>query len=183
MLAGLGNSFSGQAMLKSLGIGSGSNLEITPRGDGKKLLGSKGGASKSTSSSGYVGNSSGSDIKDSTMQEAEDSKKQMMIEAKEEEEANQVTVLNETVIKIYELLDDVASGKSSFNVRVSGYGLTSTRKNSGSGAQGGIAALDNLSGVSRNSTTIGGSSGGGTAIGSVTTGGGSSFDLGGWTMT
>ena len=169
IISGLGSSFSGKSMLEKLGISAGTGLEITPRG-GNSVLASGGGST--TSGSGYVGNSSGSDIKDSTIQEANDSKKQQMIEAKEEEESNQVDVLNNTVIKIYELLDDVASGKSSFKVKVEGYGLTKANGGSTATALGGLSALDE-------GTSSGGTGGGGSA-----TSGGvkSSLDLGGWTM-
>ncbi len=175
MISGLGSSFSGRAMLNKLDIGTGSGLAITPRGDGSALISSAGGGNKSTSGSGYVGNASGNDVKDSTIQESEDSKKQQMIEAKEEAEANQVDVLNTTVVKMYELLEAVASGKSSFNVRVEGYGLTKAS----SGAQGGVSALGN----------DGSSGGGGNNIltataGSVNSSGVSgSVTLGGWTTT
>jgi hypothetical protein len=168
MISGLGSSFSGRAMLDKLGIGTGSGLATVTRGDGSSLVGSQGGGAQTTSGSGYVGNSSGSDVKDSTIQESEDSKKQQMIEAKEEEEANQVDILNQTVIKIYELLDEVASGKSSFNVKVEGYGLT---KAGGSGAMGGVAGVLSGSGNS--------GSGGGSPTNSTSVSG--SVDFGGWT--
>jgi len=178
LVSGLGNSFSGRAMLNQLGIGSGSGLTVTPRGDGGGLLGSTGGGSASTSGSGYMaGNASGSDVKDSTIQESEDSKKKQMIEAKEEAEANQVDILNTTVIKIYELLDDVAHGNGSFTVKVDGYGLT---KASSGGAIGGVGGLSGGSGGTGGSS--GGSAGGslGSANSSSVSG---SVDLGGWTMT
>jgi hypothetical protein len=167
MISGLGSSFSGRAMLSKLGIESGSGLAVTPRGTGGGLIGSSGGGAQTTSNSGYVGNSASSDIKESTIQEAEDSKKQQMIEAKEEAETNQVDILNTTVLKIYELLDDVAHGNSSLTVKVEGYGLT--RAGSG-GAQGGLAGLGNNS-----------SSGAGSSINSSSSSGG--LDLGGWTST
>jgi hypothetical protein len=168
LISGLGNSFSGQRMLKQLGISSGSGLTVTPRGDGGGGA-STGGGGSSTSGSGYVGNSSGSDIKNSTIQESEDSKKQQMVEAKEEEEANQVNVLNTTVLKIYELLDDVAHGNGCFRVKVEGYGLT--KAGAGNSSLGGVGALDNSS-----SSTL--SSGG---VNSKSISG--SIDFGGWTTT
>ena len=181
MISGLGSSFSGQAMLRKLGIGSGSGLAITPRGDGGGLMGQVGGGAQSTSGSGYIGNSSSSDIKNSTIQEAEDSKKQQMIEAKEEEEANQVNVLNTTVLQIYEILNDVVNGDRSFKVKVEGYGLT---KAGGGGAQGGVSGALNLS----RSDSFGASSGGGignsslNSSGSINSSGISgSVDFGGWT--
>lgn len=175
MISGLGSSFSGRAMLNKLGIGTGSGLAAVTRGDGGGSSGSSGGGTKSTSGSGYVGNSSGSDVKDSTIQESEDSKKQQMIEAKEEAEANQVDVLNQTVIKMYELLEEVATGKSSFAVRVEGYGLT---KAGSGGAMGGVNGLSN----SGSSGGGGGSAGGGGLGGSSnSTSVSGSVDFGGWT--
>lgn len=167
ILSGLGNSFSGQKMLNEMGINANSGLMITPRGDGSNLVGSTGGGKQTTSESGYAGNSSGSDIINSTQQEAEDSKKQLMIEAKEEEGASEIDVLNTTVLKIYELLDEVASGKSSFNVRVEGYGLT--KAGNGRSAQGGVRALsqgNSVLGGGVNSTSVSGN-----------------IDFGSWTTT
>lgn len=180
MISGLGSSFSGRAMLDKLGIGTGSGLAAVTRGDGGGSGGSTGGGSKSTSGSGYVGNSSGNDVKDSTIQESEDSKKQQMIEAKEEEEANKVDVLNQTVIKIYELLDEVASGKSSFAVRVEGYGLI--KSGSGGGAAGGVAALGSggsgFGGGSSGSGSLNGGGGGGASNSTSVSG---TANFGGWT--
>jgi hypothetical protein len=186
LISGLGNSFSGQAMLDQLGINSGTKLEITPRGNGS-LLKSVGGGQQTVSESGYgrtIGNTSGSDIKNATMQEAKDSKKQLMVEAQEEEEANQINVLNATVLKIYELLDDVAHGSGCFRVKVDSYGLT---KAGSSSVQGGVGALDSLGsesplGSSVNSYSSGGSnlSGGGVNSGGLS---GGSIDFGGWTTT
>lgn len=179
MASGLGNSFSGRAMLEEMGISSGSGLSITPRGDGSILGKLTGGGKKTTSGSGYVGNASGSDVKNSTIQEAEDSKEQLMVEAQEEAETNQITVLNTTVVKIYELLDDVVHGNSSVKVKVEGYGLTTAGANST--ALGGVAALGD------SGTSVGGTSGGGTSgvnssgIGSNGVSG--SINLGGWTTT
>lgn len=194
MVQGLGSSFSGRAMLNKLGIGAGSSLAVTPRGGGGSGGGGSGAtAGASVSESGYVGNASGSDIKDSTIQESKDSKKQQMIEAKEEEEPNQVNVLNDTVIKIYELLDDVVHGSSTFRVKVEGYGLTKA-SNSASALGGveGLSALDASSGgggggsSSSNRSISGsggslGSSGGSLAGGGSSGGVGGNVTLGGWT--
>ena len=174
---GLGNSFSGRAMLDQLGIQSGSGLAVTPRGSGQNLL-PDGGVEKTTSESGYVGNASDSDVKNSTMQEAEDSKKQLMIEAQENAEETQIDTINATVLKIYELLDDVAHGNSYFRVKVEGYGLTKAG-NSGSSI-GGVNALDSL-GSSINSQS---NSSAGLSSGGVNSGGlGGSVSLSGWTTT
>lgn len=219
MISGLASSFSGRAMLSTMGIGSGSGLAVTPRGGdgvggggGAGGGGLTGGGAATTSGSGFVGNSSGSDIQQSTMQEANDSKKQQMIEAKEEAETNQVDILNSYVIKIYSLLDEVAHGNRSLNVKVAGYGLIGTNS---SGAQGGVNGLNNAnsntnnafnngtsnSGISGNGGSTGGWSdngyssgsnggtdnfGGSTSGGSVNSGNSAgastSVNLGGWTM-
>ena len=170
MISGLGSSFNGQAMLNKLGIGTGSSLPIVHRGGGSSTgVGAAGGTVSESGS--YAGNASGSDIKDSTIQESEDSKKQQMIEAKEEEEANQVNVLNETVLKIYELLDDVAHGGGCFNVKVEGYGLT---KAGSSSSLGGIGALNSTAGVNNNKLS-------GKSLSSTSVSG--NIDFGGWTTT
>lgn len=204
MISGLASSFSGRSMLSKMGIKEGSGLEITPRGGGVGGGGGAGSSNASTSGSGFVGNSSSSDIKNSTIQESEDSKKQQMIEAKEEEPANQVDMLNTYVLKIYELLNDVAQGNKSLSVKMAGYGLIG---GSSSGAQGGVGGLSNNASSSSsngggNGTSFGGSYvsgstsggygstggsssassgaiGGGSVAGSTTSGG---VDLGGWTM-
>ena len=183
MISGLASSFSGRSMLQKMGIESGANLTVTPRGSGSVGAASGGGGSSSTSGSGYIGNSSGSDIKDSTIQESEDSKKQQMIEAKEEAEANQVDVLNETVIKIYELLEDVAHGSGVLKVKVEGYGLTGTSGR----PNGAMAGLDGIANSTSHSNITGaggsGSAGGnGAGSGLSGTGAGGSLDLGGWML-
>jgi hypothetical protein len=190
-------------MLSTMGIKSGSGLEVTPRGSGVGAsdspgsIGAKGGA-QTTSGSGYVGNASGSDIKNSTLQEAEDSKKQHMIEAQEEAGATQIDLINVNVLKIYELLDEVTSGKRNFTVKVAGYGLTNLGSNTSlSSAQGGVAGLlsNNAASSGSNSLTGGFSSGSGSSSNSSSGGNsssstgssgnfglGSGLDLGGWTM-
>ena len=188
MVQGLANSFDPEGMLETMGIYRGTNLTAVARGSGIAGAVMSGGGS-SLSESGYVGNASGSDIKESTMKDAEDSKKQQMIEAKEEAEANQVDVLNATVLKIYKLLDDVSTGKSSLAVRVNNYGLT---KASGGTSLGGVGALGNgvlndsslggssvsspgsLSSSGNSNSLSSGSAANGTSIGNI--------DLGGWKL-
>ena len=177
LAAGLGNSFSGSKMLQQLGIRTGSGLAVTPRGDGSIL--SAGGGAKTVSESGYVGNASGSDIKSSTMQEAADSKQQLMVEAQESAEANQVDAINTTMLKIYELLDDVAHGNSYFRVKVESYGLT---KAGSSSSLGGVSALGDLG----NGSSVGYSTSGSGQLsaGGVNSGGSSgNINFGGWTTT
>ncbi len=169
MISGLASSFSGQAMLSKMGIGKGSGLEVNHRGtgDGAASAANSGGGSQSTSGSGYAGQSNGNDVKNSTIQESEDSKKKQMIKAKEEEPANQVDVLNGTVLKIYELLDSVTKGNRTIRVRVDSYGLTGTGHTNTS-LNGGNSILGNGS----NSVISGGD--GGTSAGSSSGNGGSS---------
>lgn len=140
IMSGLGSSFSGTSMLNKLGFNNDSGLVVTPRGDGSNLLsgGSTGGGQRTITESGYVGNASGSDIKDSTIQEAEDSKKAQMIEAKEQESTNTLDTINTTVLKIYELLDNVTNGDKSLRVKIDDYGLT---KPSGSSAMTGVNSM------------------------------------------
>jgi hypothetical protein len=199
LVNGLASSFSGHMMLASMGIDSGSGLKVTPRGTGDGVGASEApgasGGTTSTSGSGYVGNANSSDIKKSTIQETEDSAKKQIIEAQEEAAATQVDFINANVLKIYELLDDVANGKRSLNVKVAGYGLTQiNNSNALSSAQGGVAGL-----LSNNAATnpisndalsngFGGTtSGSGSGVsGSGTVNGvniGTTIGLGGWTIT
>lgn len=171
MIQGLASSFSGKAMLRTMDIGLGNGLTITPRGVESTGAGGglTGGGDTTTSGSGTVGNGNGEDMKNATIQGADDDKKKQMIEAKEEEPANQVDMLNTYVLKIYELLDDVASGSKSLNVRVAGYGLIGGNKNKGNsvddlagGTPGGISTDEQTNSAQQS---------------------GSSFSLGGWTLT
>lgn len=176
LVQGLGNSFSGRAMLEQLGIGSGSGLTATPRGGGNS--GNVGAAGGTVSESGhFAGNTSSSDVLNSTMQGAQDTRKQQMIEAQEEADANQVDSLNTTVLKIYELLDDVVHGSGCMRVKVEGYGLT--RAGNSGNSLGGVAALGG------SSNSYGNSSSSSTAILSNSSSSSSvisgSLDFGGWT--
>ena len=174
LVSGLGSSFSGRAMLNKLGIGNGSGLAtVTRGGSGGGNIGAAGGTT-SESGGAFAGNSSGSDVKDSTIQESEDSKKQQMIEAKEEEEANKVDVLNQTVLQIYEILNDVANGDKSFKVKVEGYGLTKA----GSSSTGALGGVNGAGAAGGNGISNAGNGGGGSANGG---GVGGSLDLVGWT--
>jgi hypothetical protein len=180
MVAGLSNSFSGQAMLQQMGIGAGSGLTVTPRGSGGGGVGASAGGGASTSDSGYVGSSSGSDIKDKTIQEGEDSKDQLMIEALEDdiehEQTHRLFSIDNHVIKIFSVLDDVASGKRNFTVQVAGYGLSGLTGSSTSGPQAGVDGLNNSSsGSNKNPNNSAINNGTGYGVGTV-------VDLGGWTI-
>jgi hypothetical protein len=87
-LVDLVNPLVGTSMLMRAGIktsGSG-KIPVLARGSAQPLQNLAG---ASTSESGLVGNSSGDDVKNATMQDAEDSKKKQMVEAKEEETADE----------------------------------------------------------------------------------------------
>ena len=92
------------------------------------------------------------------------------------------------MLKIYELLDDVAHGNSCFRVKVEGYGLT--KAGGGGSSLGGVGALDTLSADSTTGTnssySVSGSSfsSGSVGSGGVNSGGAtSSINFGGWTTT
>lgn len=183
IISGLSSSFSGQAMLSKMGINEGSGLQVTPRGtgDGIGAADAAGGGAQTVSGSGYVGNASSSDIKNTTLQEAEDTKKQQMIEAKEEAEATQIDFINTNVLQIYELLNDVANGKRSLQVKVEGYGLTKLNNSATlSPAQGGVAGLlsNNANAGSGDALNGGFSSGNGGIGGNGGAFGGSEFNSG-----
>lgn len=148
MIQGLGNSFSGRAMLDQMGIRSGSGLAVTPRGSGiiSGAMSLDGGVK--TSGSGYIGNAASSDIKNTTIQQAEDTKKSLMVEAQEDMEKTQVDEINATVLKIYKLLDDVVNGSSTLRVRVDSYGLVNAGNHGGRNSY--LAGPAGLAGQSAN---------------------------------
>jgi hypothetical protein len=177
MINGLVTSTNGALMLASMGIDFGSGLKVTPRGNSSGLGALGGGGTKTTSGSAYVGNANSSDIKDSTIQQNEDSVNQQVVEAQENAEETQIDTINTTVLKIYELLDDVAHGNSYFRVKVEGYGLT--KAGASGGSIGGVNALDSLNNGGSNSLTSLSSSGG--SVNSSSLGG--SVNFGGWTTS
>jgi len=172
MVSGLANSFSGANMLAQMGISTGSGLAVTPRGAGviSSAMSLKAGG-RSTSSSGYVGNANGSDIKNSTIQEAEDTKNAEMVEAQEEQENNHIIMINENTLKIYELIRDVTQGKATFKVKVVDYGLTTHGNGSGNPNAG-------VDGIARLAARAASSAGG--YAGNITSNPGAGTDLGGW---
>ena len=76
--------------------------------------------------------------KNSTIQESKDIKKQQMIEAKEEYADTPIDMINTTVLKIYELLEEVTKGDKCFRVNVDSYGLTRVDNGNGVGAMSGL---------------------------------------------
>jgi hypothetical protein len=115
MISGL-NALDTSNMLSLAGINAKEKAPVIARGTGAVLQNLSG---SSISESGYIGNASGEDIKNATLQDAEDDKKKQMIKAKDEETADDVaTNANLAVVNIYNLLEEVAHGSQSLRVRV-----------------------------------------------------------------
>lgn len=124
--AGSGGGFSGSGMLNAFGLDKGA-VSVVTRGRGAGVTTSGASVSQST----FVGNASGSDVYDSTMSGATDTKNQAMAEAKEDED-NQVDMktIDDHIIDINTTLEDIKSMLggviigSEVNVKVANYGLT-----------------------------------------------------------
>ncbi len=120
MISGLGSAVSGSIMLNQAGIKTSGKAPVIARGSAQPLQHLGG---SSISESGYVGNSSGSDVKNATMQDAADSKKKQLVEAKDEESSDDVVIKSQlAVVSIYNLLEEVAHGSQSLRVRLVGSG-------------------------------------------------------------
>jgi hypothetical protein len=116
MITGLASATSGSAMLGLAGINTSGQAPVIARGSAQPLQHLGG---SSISESGLVGNASGDDVKNATLQDAEDSKKKQMVEAKEEEPTDDLsTKSQQAVIDIYNLLEEVAHGSQSLRVRL-----------------------------------------------------------------
>lgn len=170
-LADLGNPLAGSAMMMRAGINPFGKVPVLARGSAP-VLQTLGGSS--ISESGYVGNASGDDIKKATLQDAEDSKKKQMVEAKENETADDIAMKADlAVVDIYNLLEEVAHGSQSLRVRVIN-GPNGAGSSGVGGSYGG--------GTSSNQTTIGDSTGAGTTSGGSGAGGVFGTDNGNWVL-
>jgi hypothetical protein len=137
MISGLAN-LNTSNLLRSAGIDTkNSKVPVIARGTVSSLqnLGGQG-----ISESGYVGNASGDDVKNATLQDAEDSKKKQMVEAKEEESSDDVVIRSQqAVIDIYNLLEEVAHGSQSLRVKVinanNGFGGGAAQNTIGGGGE------------------------------------------------
>jgi hypothetical protein len=169
-VSGLAGALSSDIMLLNAGINTFGKAPVIARGTPATLQNVSG---SSISESGYIGNSSGEDVKNATLQDAEDSKKKQMVEAKEEESSDDVVIKAQlAAVNIYNLLEEVAHGSQSLRVRV-------INNNSGTGASG--------SGAGGTNSTIGdtsnvGSTGamGGSSLVNGATGG---ADNGNWVLS
>ena len=116
-LTDLVNPLVGSTMLRRAGIKTDGKAPVIARGSTQPLQ-HLGGSSISESGQ-IVGNSSGDDVKNATLQDAADDKKKQMVEAKDEETSDDVVIKSQqAIIDIYNLLEEVAHGSQSLRVRV-----------------------------------------------------------------
>ena len=138
MISGL-SALNTNNMLSLAGINTSGKAPVIARGSGATLQNMSG---ASLSESGLVGNSSGDDVKNATLQDAEDSKKKQLVEAKEDESADDVVIKSQqAIIDIYNLLEEVAHGSQSLRVRVIN-GAGGNAYGSGSTGGGGQTTLE-----------------------------------------
>lgn len=114
-----GGGFSGSGMLNAFGIDlNGSAAAIEHRGQGLSLT-SIGGAT--TSASGMVGNESGDDIKNKTIQDNSEEPEKQIAEAKEEQEDKEnarTMLIAGHIVDIYNLLNEVTLGSKKWHVQL-----------------------------------------------------------------
>lgn len=116
MISGLSMQVGGNSLLSAAGINTSGKAPVIARGAPAVLQNVSG---ASISESGYIGNASGEDVKNATLQDAADSKKKQMVEAKDEESSDDVVIKSQlAVVSIYNLLEEVAHGSQSLRVRV-----------------------------------------------------------------
>ncbi len=114
MGAGGNGGMTGAGMLRALGMSSG--LNTVERGTGTGLRGAGG---ITTSSAGYIGNNNGGDVYNSTMADANDTVNPKTDEESESEDTDiKNKVINESVLKIYDLLTEVCSGSRKLHVDI-----------------------------------------------------------------
>lgn len=115
-------------MLGALGIYSKDRLQTVTRGSGQGLVATSG---KNVSESGSItaGNTSGSDVQQKTMTEANDDSNNKLATASDESEDVKLSEVNDNVVNIYKLLSDVVDGTSSLRVKI--YETLSTTQGTG----------------------------------------------------
>jgi hypothetical protein len=133
MMSGLASAVSGSVMLNTAGINTNGKAPVIARGSAQPLQHLGG---SSISESGYIGNSDGNSIKEQTLQDAADSKKKQLVEARDEESSDDVVIKSQmAVVNIYNLLEEIAHGSQSLRVRVVG-GCCGSGGASGGGSGG-----------------------------------------------
>lgn len=113
---GSGGGFSGSGMLKAFGINNTLSTLSYGTGTGFETIMS----GTSTSNSGYVGNTEGSDVQNKTMQDAREDGNEQLSVAQDEEEETKLSTVDEHIVQIYQLLTDVVDGVSPFRVKIEG---------------------------------------------------------------
>ena len=115
IFAGLANVVGGSAMLKNFGIKN--ELTTITRGTGSTLASTMSG--NTVSSSGFIGNADGSDVQNKTMGDAqEDGDKQLAEAVDETEQDTKLSVVDEHIVQIYDLLEKATSGVLQFRVKL-----------------------------------------------------------------
>ena len=94
MISGL-SALNSSNMLSLAGINTNGKAPVIARGSGNFLQNLSG---SSISESGYIGNASSNDVKNATLQDAEDSKKKQKVEAKDEESSDDVVIKSQQAI-------------------------------------------------------------------------------------
>ena len=176
MISGLTGALSGSMLLSNAGINTSGKAPVIARGSAQPLQHLGG---SSISESGYIGNASGDDVKKATLQDAADSKKKQMVEAKDEESVDDVAAkANLAVVNIYNLLEEVAHGSQSLRVRVINNNSLAGGSAGGSGSSGGTGGVSYTIG---DGSSVGatGAMGGGSLANSVNGG----ADNGNWVLS
>ena len=111
---GTGGGFSGKGMLRAFGIDN--NISILTRGDG---MGLKNGApvTQTTSESGYAGNEDSSDVKQKTIDDANNEAQEDFEKVKEENEDVPIKIVDEHILLIYQLLQETIDVTNACNVK------------------------------------------------------------------
>ena len=120
MLTGGGGGLIPSLALKSLGINQ-NGVSVLSRGGGISSL--QGGATVSQST--YIGNTSSSDVYDSSVTSAQDDSKGQLAEAKEEDNSVTLDIVDGHVVDIYNLLESLTAGNA-LRVVMENYGLTTS---------------------------------------------------------
>lgn len=118
MIAGLakgsGGGFSGSGMLKAFGINGG--LNSVSRGSGMGFTAA--GVSSGVSESGYIGNANGGDVQSKTMTDATDDANNQVQAKKDENDDLKLKDVNESIVSIYNLLNEVTMGTKKLHVDI-----------------------------------------------------------------
>ena len=110
LIGGLRGGLGLDGILKNFGIGA---TAITSRGTGSGLLTT---GYQQISESGYVGNASGSDVQQKTLDDAYSDANNQLVEATESQDETKLSTVDEHIVNIYNLLSDVVNGSSYLHV-------------------------------------------------------------------